>query len=157
MIVSIERTLTYRPDWGGNFQLPEGEQITVTIRAPTVEERRRHVSADVSLQEDAAAAGTYRPRVEMRLDLTSLIRRHVTNITGLTVRDEMGRERQVDSAESLLQQPGLHDLEQEIGTYIAGLVGRPEGVDLPLPARSASGVEDSSTRRSNGDGSTLAP
>ena len=140
MIISIARTVDFRPEWGGNRDLPPPEQITVAIRVPTTEERRRHVQADVSVEQDERAAGGYRPRVDMRLDVPGLLRRYVVRIDNLTARDETGAEAPIRDADALLRTPGLADLEQEIGSYIAGIAAQPAGLDPPFAAPSSSGA-----------------
>ena len=141
MIVSIARTVAFRPQWGGNQDLPSVDQISVAIRVPTTEERRRHVRSDVSVEQDERSPGGFRPRVDMRLDVPGLLRRYITRIDNLTARDEAGTEIPIRTAEELLATPGLAELEQEIGSYIASIAAQPGSLDPTSAAPSFSGVE----------------
>ena len=142
MRVVISRTVDFRPEWGGNKGLPSAEQLIVHIRYPTVEERKRYVSMDIGFV-GGAQAGDYRPKVEMRSDFEGLIRKHVTGIAGFTVADAQSEsETHITTADQLLALPGVHELVQEIGTEIAGMVAAPDRLDPPSKQLSGAGVGD---------------
>lgn len=135
MKVTIQRHVEYTPTWGGNDELPAAERCVVLIRVPTTEERSRYCGTDVSATMSGAS---YTPKIDIRTNQVELVRRHVTEVRGLTL-EEDGRDQDIRNGTEMTAAVGLHELVQEIGNHISQLTAEVAGVDPRLVSPSAPG------------------
>lgn len=142
MKVVVARSVDYVPEWGDNKQLPEADQLVVSLKYPTVEERKRYVSAQqrfhTSGRDDAEGSFS----VDVNVNYEALVDKYVTGVRNLTIGTEDGDEEiHVTTGKQMLSQPGLHDLVQEIGLEISRMRARASGVDPRLRSDSGAGSE----------------
>ena len=135
MKVTVQKVHEYRPAWGGNLDLPASEQIVVMLRTPTVAERQRYCGIDLSATMNGSE---HTPRIDIRTDHISLVRRHVESVRNLVLEID-GLDSDIRNADEMVNAIGLHDLVTEIGTEISGLAAEVTGLDPRSATRSARG------------------
>ena len=103
MDFSIEREVTYRPDMYGNLDLPEEEQIEVTIEVPT--------SQQVSMLMRSTGG---------QMDTSGImigVGRLVKAVKNVSVNG-----RKIKDGKELVEAKGLFGLAQNIGGHILGML-----------------------------------
>ena len=138
MKVTVQQQVDFRPEWGDNHKLPASEQVVVTLRTPTVAERQRYCGIDLSA---TVMGAVHTPRVDIRVDHISLVRRHVVEIRNLTVTIE-NTDKDIRTGEDIVNTPGVHDLVVEIGREISDLTAQVRGVNPRSVGPGAPGSED---------------
>ena len=141
MKVIVAREIEYTPEWGGNKDLPTADQCVVTMRYPTVEERKRYVSAQQRFITETRGNDEGRFSVDVNINNEALVERYVVSISNLRVGTDDGDEEvEITNGKQLLGQIGMHELVVELGTEISRMRARAPGLDPRLRSVSGAGA-----------------
>jgi hypothetical protein len=106
MKVAVTRTGTYVPEWNGNRDLPEKEQVVVHFHFLSFEEQEQLVQVG----KDNKATTNFAAELRKRIDA----------IDNLTV-DAGGEERAIESGADLVSEPAAERLAFEVWRHLTSL------------------------------------
>lgn len=117
MIIEVKDHEVYIPEWNGNRDLPDDEQIKVHHRYFLPGERKKYiytkpVRVDVN-------TGDVDSKVDFVQDEQGIVKALITKIENLTVKAG-GKEIKVTNGEALYKQPVPQALVTEIEMYMLG-------------------------------------
>jgi len=112
MKVNISKKGTFIPEWNGNKDLPEEEQIKVHFRYLNVQERKRYTT-----QHPWEVDGQGNFSFKLEHDDKAIFQAMTETIENLSIEDENGNTKEVKTADDLLNARGLDELFQEIWTH----------------------------------------
>lgn len=109
MKITARKSATYVPNWNGNRDLPEDEQVTVEITFPTQGDRE-------DLQPHAVRDGE---DIVIRHNNSKAVRKHIKSIINLS-EDADGTERKIENGAQLVESTSAEILELivELGAVI---------------------------------------
>lgn len=128
MVINLEVSRKFVPEWNGNKSLPAGEQIEVTHKAPTLALVNRLIpkpSLKMIMGREGQMEGG---ESEIIMDNTKIVREMVTEIRNLTLNVD-GKSRKIVSAADLFAEdvPAvLSGLVDELGSYLQGVLNKKE-------------------------------
>lgn len=124
MIVRIQKTADFIPEWNGNQN--DANPIKVTYRFPSTEERDRWIKWSNPVLE-STQAGQSLSKIERIIDRKGMFLGLVTGIANLVSDDGSGKEKAILTAREVLDCSGLNDLYDEI---VAHLIATTQQIDL---------------------------
>lgn len=128
MVINLEVSRKFVPEWNGNKSLVAGEQIEITHKAPTLALVNRLIpkpSLKMMMGKDGQMEGG---ESEIIMDNTKIVREMVTEIRNLSISVD-GKARKIVTAADLFGEdiPAvLSGLVDEIGAYLQGVLNKKE-------------------------------
>jgi len=126
MVINLEVSRKFVPEWNGNKSLADGEQIEITHKAPTLALVNRLIpkpSLKMIMGKDGSMDGG---ESEIVMDNTKIVREMVTEIRNLSISID-GKVRKIITAADLFGDdiPSvLSGLVDEVGAYLQGVLNK---------------------------------
>ena len=131
MKINVKRDSIWVPDWEGNLDLPEKDQIRFHHRFLTTDERDIYIYVeDIRIKDlkDITGEEDDRKWIQNKKGITKAV---VTKIENLILVDEKGKETTIDTIDKFYEAPdAFPGLTMLLEGYCLGLVARVDSKNL---------------------------
>ena len=131
MKINVKRDSIWVPDWEGNLELPEKDQIRFHHRFLTTDERDIYIYVeDIRIKDlkDITGEEDDRKWIQNKKGITKAV---VTKIENLILVDEKGKETTIDTIDKFYEAPdAFPGLTMLLEGYCLGLVARVDSKNL---------------------------